>query len=144
MHAAGDLANDADDMAAALGRIGFAVTLVKDGDLAAMNDGLRAFLRHADRAETALIFYSGHGLQVKGRNYLVPVSASIADELDLDTQALSLDKVLDLVDGAGARVKIVILVSAATMPARSGPLVRGGGTRDLPGSTSMPPPPRAP
>ncbi|WP_202908582.1 caspase family protein, partial [Labrys sp. WJW] len=81
-------ANDANDMAAALGRIGYAVTLVKDGDLAAMNDGLRAFLRDADHADSVVVFYSGHGVQVKGRNYLVPVSAKISDELDLDTQTL--------------------------------------------------------
>jgi len=123
-------ANDADDMAASLSRIGYDVTLVKDGDLKAMNDGLRAFLRSADRAESALIFYSGHGVQVKGRNYLVPVSAEIGDELDLDTQTVSLDKLLELLDGAGPRVKIVILDSCRDNPLTR-TLVRGSGTRGL-------------
>jgi hypothetical protein len=122
--------NDADDMAASLGRIGYSVTLVRDGDLGAMNEGLRTFLHDADHADAALIFYSGHGLQVNGRNYLVPISAKVADELDLDTQAISLDKILDFVDGSGAKVKIVILDSCRDNPlARS--LVRGGGTRGL-------------
>jgi hypothetical protein len=123
-------ANDADDMAASLSRIGYEVSLVKDGDLKAMNDGLRAFLRNADRAESALIFYSGHGVQVKGRNYLIPVSAEIGDELDLDTQTVSLDKLLELLDGAGPRVKIVILDSCRDNPLTR-TLVRGSGTRGL-------------
>ncbi len=123
-------ANDANDMAAALGRIGYAVTLVKDGDLQAMNDGLRAFLRDADRAESVVVFYSGHGVQVKGRNYLIPISAKISDELDLDTQALSLDKLLELVDGAAPKVKIVILDSCRDNPLTR-QLTRGAGTRGL-------------
>ncbi|GLS18673.1 hypothetical protein GCM10007874_16900 [Labrys miyagiensis] len=122
--------NDAADMAASLGRIGYAVTLVKDGDLQAMNDGLRAFLRDADHADSVVIFYSGHGVQVKGRNYLIPVSAKISDELDLDTQALSLDKLLELVDSAAPKVKIVILDSCRDNPLTR-TLVRGAGTRGL-------------
>ena len=123
-------ANDANDMAASLGRIGYAVTLVKDGDLAAMNDGLRAFLRDADHADSVVVFYSGHGVQVKGRNYLVPVSARISDELDLDTQTLSLDKLLELVDSAAPKVKIVILDSCRDNPLTR-QLTRGAGTRGL-------------
>ncbi|MGJ4856060.1 caspase family protein [Labrys sp. La1] len=123
-------ANDANDMAAALGRIGYAVTLVKDGDLSAMNDGLRAFLRDADHADSVVVFYSGHGVQVKGRNYLVPVSAKISDELDLDTQTLSLDKLLELVDSAAPKVKIVILDSCRDNPLTR-QLTRGAGTRGL-------------
>ena len=123
-------ANDASDMAASLGHIGYAVTLVKDGDLQAMNDGLRAFLRDADHADSVVVFYSGHGVQVKGHNYLIPVSARIADELDLDTQAISLDKLLDLVDGAAPKVKIVILDSCRDNPLTR-TLVRGAGTRGL-------------
>ncbi|CAM5767814.1 hypothetical protein LMIY3S_02289 [Labrys miyagiensis] len=122
--------NDANDMALALGRIGYAVTLVKDGDLQAMNDGLRAFLRDADHADSVVVFYSGHGVQVKGRNYLIPVSAKISDELDLDTQALSLDKLLELVDGASPKVKVVILDSCRDNPLTR-TLVRGAGTRGL-------------
>jgi Caspase domain/YARHG domain len=122
--------NDAADMAASLGRIGYAVTLVRDGDLQAMNDGLRAFLRDADHADSVVIFYSGHGVQVKGRNYLIPVSAKITDELDLDTQALSLDKLLELVDSASPKVKIVILDSCRDNPLTR-QLVRGAGTRGL-------------
>jgi Caspase domain/YARHG domain len=106
------------------------VTLVKDGDLQAMNDGLRAFLRDADHADSVVVFYSGHGVQVKGHNYLIPVSARIADELDLDTQAISLDKLLDLVDGAAPKVKIVILDSCRDNPLTR-TLVRGAGTRGL-------------
>lgn len=122
--------NDATDMAAALQRIGYAVTLVTDGDLSTMNNGLRSFLRDADHADAALVFYSGHGVQVKGDNYLLPVSARIEDELDLDTQSLSLSKLRQLVDGAAPKVQILILDACRDNPlARQ--LVRGGGTRGL-------------
>ena len=135
-------ANDASDMAASLGQIGYAVTLVKDGDLQAMNDGLRAFLRDADHADSVVVFYSGHGVQVKGHKYLIPVSARIADELDLDTQAISLDKLLELVDGAAPKVKIVILNSCRDNPLTR-TLVRGRARAGWPASISTPPRPRA-
>jgi hypothetical protein len=122
--------NDAEDMAAALGRLGYRVVLVKDGDLARMSEGVRAFLRAAEGAESAVLYYSGHGVQADGRNYLVPVSARIVDNLDLDTQALALDKLLEFLDAAGARVKIVILDSCRDNPLPR-LLVRGGGTRGL-------------
>ena len=87
-------------------------------------------MRDADHADSVVVFYSGHGVQVKGHNYLIPVSARIADELDLDTQAISLDKLLKLVDGAAPKVKIVILDSCRDNPLTR-TLVRGAGTRGL-------------
>ncbi|MFN8830261.1 MAG: caspase family protein [Labrys sp. (in: a-proteobacteria)] len=122
--------NDADDMANALRGLGYATTLVTDGSLDAMNEGLRQFLRDADGASAATIFYAGHGVQVNGKNFLIPVDAVVRDELDLDTKAVSLDKLLDLVDRSGVKVKIVILDACRDNPlARS--LVRGAGTRGL-------------
>jgi hypothetical protein len=132
--------NDATDMADALRGLGYATTLVTDGSLDAMNQGLRDFLRDADGAGSAVIFYAGHGVQVNGKNFLVPVDAVVQDELDLDTRTVSLDKLLDLVDRSAVKVKIVILDACRDNPlARS--VVRGGGTRglaciDLPASSA--------
>ena len=67
--------NDAADMAAALGRLGFDVTTVRDADRVAMNEALRAFTRESAGADLALVFYAGHGLEMDGVNYLVPVDA---------------------------------------------------------------------
>ena len=60
--------NDASDMATALGRLGFEVTSVRDADRAAMNEALRLFARESARADVAVVFYAGHGLEVDGVN----------------------------------------------------------------------------
>ena len=114
-------ANDAADMAVALGRLGYKVTLVRDGDLSTMTDGLRTFLHDAGHADSAVVYYSGHGMQVNGENYLLPVSARIRDQLDVDGQALSLSKLGNLLDAAAPKVKLFILDSC-----RDNPLLAAG------------------
>ena len=86
--------NDAEDMAGLLRRLGFVVTEGLDLTDAAMEDRIRAFARQAKAAEVALLFYAGHGLQVGGVNYLLPVDARLADEADLPFEAVALDLVL--------------------------------------------------
>ena len=91
--------NDAEDMAALLRRLGFQVTAGLDLTDAAMEDRVRAFSRQARAAKVALFFYAGHGMQVDGVNYLVPVDAQLADEADLPFEALPLDLVLKRMGG---------------------------------------------
>ena len=91
--------NDAEDMAALLRRLGFQVTAGLDLTDAAMEDRVRTFSRQARAAKVALFFYAGHGLQVDGVNYLVPVDAQLADEADLPFEALPLDLVLKRMGG---------------------------------------------
>ncbi len=83
-------ANDAADMAAVLRRLGFAVIAGVDLDRGAFEGKLREFARAARGAEAALFFYAGHGLQVEGENYLLPVDARLAEEVDLELEALEL------------------------------------------------------
>ena len=123
--------NDAADMAAALGRLGYKVTLVRDGDLAAMTDGLRSFLHDAGHADSAIVYYSGHGMQVNNDNYLLPVSARIRDQLDVDGQALSLSKLSGLLDAAAPKVKLFILDSCRDNPLIGASNRSLGGTRGL-------------
>ena len=78
--------NDAADMAAALGRLGFDVTTVRDADLAGMNESLRMFARASAGADVAVVFYAGHGLEVDGVNYLVPVDARLERDTDVGTR----------------------------------------------------------
>ena len=75
--------NDADDVAALLGRMGFTVMSATDLDRSAMEDVMIRFAKAAAKAEIAVTYYAGHGLQVDGTNYLVPIDADIEDELDL-------------------------------------------------------------
>ncbi len=121
--------NDAADMAKALTEAGFDVTLGLDVDRRGFDEKLRAFSRSLDGADTAVLFYAGHGLQVAGRNYLVPVDAGLGTERDLDFEAISLDFVLRQMEvGREGKTSIVFLDACRDNPlARN--LARSMGTR---------------
>jgi uncharacterized caspase-like protein len=121
--------NDAADIAKVLTQFGFDVTLGLDLDRRGFDEKLRAFSRGLESADTAVLFYAGHGLQVAGRNYLVPVDAALASERDLDFEAISLDFVLRQMEvGREGKTNIVFLDACRDNPlARN--LARSMGTR---------------
>ncbi len=92
--------NDAKDMAAALRALGFEVFEGLDLTEADFARKVRDFARAARGADAALFYYAGHGLQVEGRNYLVPVDARLSDEADLRFEALELSDVVELMERA--------------------------------------------
>jgi len=131
--AAPHLANpgtDAKLVAAALHRAGFSdVDLQVDLSRGNFEKALRAFQAKADGAEVALIYYAGHGLEIDGRNWLVPVDATLADERDLPFQGIDLDMVLGTVTGAKG-LRVVVLDACRDNPfTRS--IRRVSGTRGL-------------
>ena len=85
--------NDAEDMAAALKKLGFKVILGIDLDKRAMDGKILEFANALSSAETGVFHYSGHGLQVGGVNYLVPVDAKLETAAALDFEAVRLDLV---------------------------------------------------
>jgi len=121
--------NDAADVAAALKEAGFVTIVGADLDKRAFDGKLREFAHALAEADTALFFYAGHGLQVAGRNHLVPVDAQLASERDLDFEAVSLDFVLRQMElGRESRTSIVFLDACRDNPlARN--LARSMGTR---------------
>jgi uncharacterized caspase-like protein len=121
--------NDAADMAKALTQSGFEVTLGLDLDRRAFDEKLRAFSRGLESAGSAVLFYAGHGLQVAGHNYLVPIDAGLESERDLDFEAISLDFVLRQMEvGREGKTNIVFLDACRDNPlARN--LARSMGTR---------------
>src|SRR6476646_8837832 len=76
--------NDATDVSAAWKRLGFDVVTGLDVDAAGMRSLVRSFSDKLDGPNVALLFYAGHGLQVAGKNYLVPVDAQSESPADLD------------------------------------------------------------
>src|SRR5215467_3325264 len=87
---AGTLANpvnDAKEMAAALQDLGFVVLLGLDLDKRAFDIKVRDFSRALADADTGVFFYAGHGLQIAGRNYLIPIDAQLHRERDVDFEA---------------------------------------------------------
>ena len=86
--------NDASEIAKALTEAGFEVILGLDLDKRGFDGKVRDFARALNDADVALFYYAGHALQVSGRNYLVPVDASMERERDLDFETVGVDFVL--------------------------------------------------
>ena len=83
--------NDAADVVAVLAAFEFQVIEGFDLDKATFESKVRDFARALSGAEVGLFFYAGHGLQVSGRNYLVPIDAKLEDASSLDFEMLQLD-----------------------------------------------------
>ena len=113
-------ANDAGDMAAALKKIGFEVLLGADLDKRAFDARIRDFARALPTADVALFYYAGHGLQVGGRNYLVPIDAQMQTERDLDFEGVALDFVLKQMELEREGKTNIVLLDAC----RDNPLAR--------------------
>src|SRR5579871_6303081 len=75
---------DATEVATALTDLGFDTTVVKDADLATLNEAVAAFSRKVNRADVALFYFSGHGMQFQGKNYLLPVEADLNSASDVN------------------------------------------------------------
>ncbi len=120
-------ANDASDIAAELQKLGFDVVRGIDLDFNGMRDTLRRYTAKLANADAALFFYAGHGLQVAGKNYLVPIDAQIESLADLNFSTLDVDLIINAMD-SDSRTNIVILDACRDNPfTRS--LARGLATR---------------
>jgi uncharacterized caspase-like protein len=108
-------ANDARALAAALERLGFDVVSGFDLTNADMRRTVRDFAARISGADVAFFFYAGHGLQVAGENYLLPVDADLKSEADLDFSALRMELVTRQIDRE-AKIKIVMLDACRDNP----------------------------
>lgn len=111
--------NDAALMADTLSGLGF--TLIGgraqlDLDKSAMDGVVQNFGRQVQGADVALFYYAGHGVQVAGSNYLVPVSANPTREADVDFQMVDVNLVLRQMQGSGTRLNMVILDACRNNP----------------------------
>jgi outer membrane protein assembly factor BamD (BamD/ComL family) len=128
--------HDAEDIAKALRGFGFEVIEKKDQSLEGMNNAIAEFSRKIGNSEAALFYFAGHGLQVKGQNYLVPVDANIETEARVQYVSVNVNQILDEMDSAKSRVNIVMLDACRNNPI-SGKF-RSGATRGLAPITSQP------
>jgi tetratricopeptide (TPR) repeat protein len=106
---------DATAIAASLRNIGFDVVMVNDVTREKMIDSLRSFANEAERSEWAVVYYAGHGMEVGGINYLVPVDARIAVDRDIQYEAVPLSQILNAADTA-KKIKLVMLDACRDNP----------------------------
>lgn len=127
--------NDAEDMARVLRTFGFEVIERKDQTLEGMQQAVAEFGSRLGGSDVALFYFAGHGLQVRNRNYLIPVTARIDSEASVPYQGLSVDQVLDEMDNGKSRVNIVLLDACRNNPITG--KFRSGASRGLasPGAT---------
>lgn len=108
--------NDARDMADKLRLVGFDVVLRENLKIRDIGSALREFRARLSPGDEALFFYAGHGLQVKGINYLPAVDAEIKTEEDLPFQSLNVNQVLEIMDDARTRLNLVFLDACRNNP----------------------------
>ena len=108
-------ANDAADIAQSLRSIGFEIVEGRDLDKRTMEQKIVEFGHKLDGASLALFFYAGHGLQVSGQNYLVPIDAKLQRAGDLSFETINVNQVLAQME-ADKRVNLVFLDACRDNP----------------------------
>jgi hypothetical protein len=101
--------NDADDISRSLRSSGFEVIDLRDASLQQMRNGVRQFGDRLINNDVGLVYYSGHGVEVKGRNYFIPVNADIQREDEIADQGLDVSLILEKMNTAGKGVNILIV-----------------------------------
>ena len=109
-------AKDARDMAALLGTLGFTVTLKVDAGQKEMEEAVRDFGQSLRKGGVGLFYFAGHGVQVQGSNYLVPVDAKIQSESDVRFECVDAGRVLGKMEDAGNSLNIVVLDACRNNP----------------------------
>ena len=108
--------NDARAVARALAETGFVVTLMEDASQSSMRRTIRIFGDELVRGGVGLFYYAGHGMQVRGKNFLVPVNADIEREDEVEDQAVDANLVLSKMDSARNSLNIMILDACRNNP----------------------------
>jgi len=109
-------ANDAQDIARVLKELQFQVMLKTDTHLDAMADAIFQFGERLKGGGVGLFYYSGHGMQVKGANYLIPIDANVGREDDIKRKTISARDILDKMDEAKSHLNLVFLDACRNNP----------------------------
>ncbi|MBR1232228.1 caspase family protein [Bradyrhizobium sp. AUGA SZCCT0182] len=106
---------DAADIARALERLNFKVTQTKNATAHEMRKAIVDFGRAAEGAEMAVVFYAGHGMEVGGENWLIPVNAELRSDADIESEAVSL-RSISLQVSKARQLGLVILDACRNNP----------------------------
>jgi hypothetical protein len=110
--------HDSQDVAAALGRLGFMVNNIQDADYTTFNRALRDFNRLAPSADIAVIYFAGHGIEVDGENWLLPTDVELHNDVDAGNEAIALKSAMVAV-GSAHTLGLVILDACRNNPFES-------------------------
>ncbi len=98
---------DADLLSTSLQRVGFEVQTLRNAPKAQMERELLQFARRAQGASVALVYFAGHGLQMEGRNYVLPVDVKLEDDMAVSLESIELNQLLRVVQGASTRLVVL-------------------------------------
>jgi uncharacterized caspase-like protein len=120
---------DAQAVAASLKTLGYEVTLKQDMALFALIEALRDFSVRSTSGDVRLLFYAGHGMQVKGRNYLLPVDTEPQGEDEIAAKAADVGEFIDRLAANKQGLNIIVLDACRVNPFAGGVIVGPDGRR---------------
>ena len=109
-------ANDASDMAAMLKRLGFEVSVKINATHREMENEILQFGMKLRQGGVGLFYYAGHGVQIDGRNYLIPVDADVISLSDIKFETVDAGRILGKMEDAGNGLNIIILDACRNNP----------------------------
>ena len=114
--------NDAYDMKQTLKKLGFDVFYLTDGNLQEMDNKVRQFIKELSKGGVGMFYYAGHGIEVDGNNYLIPIDADIYVKPEVKYNTLAVNEIVGKMEDSNNRLNIVVLDAC-----RNDPFSRGGG-----------------
>lgn len=109
--------NDANDIAEMLKNIGFDVMYFKNLDTNSFNEALKEFGQRIQQYDVTLVFFAGHGIQVDGKNYIIPTNAQLKNKVDLPFEAIDVDKIVNIIaDTDDDKLNLLILDACRNNP----------------------------
>ena len=119
--------SDARAVATAMRDVGFNLIVRENASQASMIDAMKEFWLRGRRSDARVLYFAGHGLQHRGRNYLIPVDMVIDQEEDVPRKAASVDEMVDKLNENNKGVNVVILDACRTPPVLGSTRTRGVG-----------------
>ena len=120
-------ANDARAIAGILAELGFQTQSALDVNLRNLERSVNEFVGRVGPGDVAMFYYAGHGIQIEGENYLVPVDFDARDEADAKYASYSVSRIQERVEKAGARVVLMVLDACRNNPFQASRSATGGG-----------------
>lgn len=111
--------NDANDISRALEILGFDVINLRNGNLQQMRESIVTFGERLVNYDVGLVYYSGHGVEVGGRNFLVPITNTLISEDEVADRAIDASLIVEKLSQAKKRINILILDACRDNPLRS-------------------------